>query len=197
MFDLLALLRRGLGLIARPARRLLPPGAAKAARPARAEDTPSVAEGLLRRGGLSLLLLGLLYGGVYALFFLDRLHDERQELAGQALLSASQGQVERAGELNERVAAKDALMSALGSGHGHLSLFGLVALALAGSMRRPGLKEKWRLGAALLLLAGGLLLPAGTVLQPLADKTLGKVIAVFGGTALTASLATFWWGARQ
>jgi len=84
-------------------------------------------------GGLALLLSGMLYGGVYGAFILDNLMQDRSDQLRFAIIYAARGQEEEGEQSVEEMAAMDEVLEVLGSCHAHLTLFGLIALALARS----------------------------------------------------------------
>ncbi|KJS11874.1 MAG: hypothetical protein VR67_11905 [Peptococcaceae bacterium BRH_c8a] len=168
----------------------------KIRQPSRLEkEKSSPAYHILLNGGLALLLLGMFYGGIYGAFFLDNLAQDQSEQLRFAIIYATRGQEEEAEQSFEEMAEMDEIMEVFGSGHAHLNLFGLIALALASNVHKIRLKDKWQISAAIVLLVGGLLFPVGLILQPLVNKTLGKVINIISGTGIMASIAIYLWGA--
>ena len=151
----------------------------------------SPAYNILVIGGLILLLLGMSYGGLYGAFFLDKFHAVQENHFKTALNYAATGKARETKAAYALVAKIQMLMEALSSGHAHLTLFGLIGLALAINVNKLQIKEKWKSIAAMGLITGGLILPIGVVLQPLVNKTLGKVFSIIGGLGVMSSIAVY------
>jgi len=158
------------------------------------KEKPSMAHNILLIGGLAMLLLGMIYGGIYGAFFLEKLLESQSDRLGITIGYAARGKVEEANKVYKKISDVEELRDTLSSGHSHLSVFGLIALAMAANIRKVRLKEKWKIIAAAVLLAGGLLLPIGVVLQPLVNKSLGKIISIIGGTGIMSGIAVYLWG---
>lgn len=170
----------------------------KSRQPTRLEkEKPSPAYHILLIGGLALLLLGMFYGGIYGAFFLDNLTQERSDHLRFAIIYATRGLEEEAEQSFEEMAVLDEVLEMFGSGHAHLNLFGLIALALAYNVHKIRLDDKWRIIASIVLLAGGLLFPIGLILQPLVNKTLGTVVNILSGIGIMTSITIYLWGAAK
>jgi len=159
------------------------------------KEKPSLAYHILLIGGLALLLSGMSYGGIYGAFFLDNLTQDQSDQLRFAIIYATRGQEEEAEQSFEEMAEMDEILEMFGSGHAHLTLFGLIALALAGNIHKIQMKDKWKISVAIVLLVGGLLFPIGLILQPLVSKTLGMIVSIISGTGIMASIAIYLWGA--
>ncbi len=151
-------------------------------------------ERILLIGGLAILLVGMIYGSFYGAFIFQGMVKNRTENMKTALSYAAGGQAEKAEQFYEKVKKADELKEALNGSHSHLSLFGLIALALAGNIRNVRLKEGWKVASAVALLAGGIMLPAGVVMGPFINKTAGKIISITGGIGAIAGIAVYLWG---
>ena len=151
----------------------------------------SFAYNILVIGGMALLLLGMSYGGVYGAFFLDKFHAIQENHFKTALDYAATEKIKEAKTAYDQAAKTQMLMEAVSSGHAHLTIFGLIGLALAINVNKLQIKEKWKNIAAIALITGGLILPIGVVLQPLVNKTLGKVVSIIGGLSVMSSIAVY------
>lgn len=158
-------------------------------------DKPSPAYDILVVGGLVLLLVGMVYGSIYGAFFLEGITGKQDEQLRFAVIYAARGEEEEADQSATSTNEINRLVESLGSGHAHISMFGLIALALAANLHKLRLREKWKVAAAITFLTGGVLLPLGVPIQPLLNKTLGKLLAIIGGTAVMAGTSAFLWGA--
>lgn len=154
----------------------------------------SPAFNILIIGGLILLLLGMSYGGLYGAFFLDKFHAIQENHFKIALNYAAIGKAKEARTAYGEAAKTQMLMEALSSGHAHLTLFGLLGLALAINVNNLQIKEKWRSIAAMALITGGLILPIGVVLQPLVNKTFGKIVSTVGGLSVMSCIGIYMLG---
>jgi len=159
------------------------------------KEKPSLIYHILLIGGLTLLLSGMIFGGLYGAFFLDNLMQDRNDQLGFAIMYAAREQEVEAEQSAKEMAAKDEVFEVVSASHAHLTLFGLIALALASNVHKIQLKDKWKISGAIVLLVGGLLFPTGLILQPLVNKTLGKIISIISGTGIMASISIYLWGA--
>lgn len=157
------------------------------------EDRLSMAYYVLLIGGLTLLFISMVYGGIYGAFFMEKLHeaeDNTFNITDYAGLEKADGDTQQHGQRE----GTESITKAFRSSHSHLSLFALIAVAVAGNLNNIKLKEKLKTAAAIVFLAGGLLFSIGIILQPLFNQTLGKLLSIFGGSLVIFSTALFIWG---
>jgi len=196
LFGLIRFVLRKINRACRPQKKPGLTNQIKSRQPNRLEkEKPSPAYHILLIGGLALLLSGMLYGGVYGAFFLDNLTQVQIDQHRFAIIYATRGQEEEAEQSFAEMVETNEIMEMFGSGHAHLNLFGLIALALASNVHKIQLKGKWKVSGAVVLLLGGLLFPIGLILQPLVNKTLGKIVNIISGTGIMASITIYLWGA--
>ena len=158
---------------------------------------PSLTYTILFIGGLVILLSGMVHGSVFGAFFHDDLVSERNDQLRYAITYASMAQEEEAEKCLKSMEETDKIISSVKGAHSHLSLFGLIALAIASNIHRIRLKDYWKFTAAIVFLAGGVLLPIGVNIQPFVNEALGKYTAIIGGTMILASITIFLWGAAR
>ncbi|GEM_PF-1408839 len=169
-------------------------GKERADKPDTSQPKPSWAYAILVIGGVAMLLFGMIYGGVYGVFFLKGLHNERAELMQAVLEQSAMGRVQEAQKLYKEAEHLASWMKTFNSSYTHLSLFGLIALSMGASVSRTRLNEKLKMAAALALIFGGTVMAVGVFIQPLAGETFGKTVAIIGGTLVIGSTAVYLWG---
>lgn len=150
---------------------------------------------LLLISGLSLLLLGMVYGGIYGAFFLEKIHEIEAEQIKKSLYYVSEGDFDSAEKYQEQAIKITALTEALKSAHAHLNSFSVIMLVIACNLPNIKLNEMWKMAAAIIFLSGSLLFPVEIILQPLVNKGLGKIVSIIGGTGIMVSTAVYLWGA--
>ncbi len=160
---------------------------------------PSTAYHILLLGGLTMLLISMIYGGIYGAFFMENLHEEEdnQNVMDYAGVEKADGETqEQEGQQDQEDQGDDseAIIRAFRSSHSHLSLFALIAVAVAGNLNNMRLKEKLNAATAMVFLTGAILFPAGIIIQPLFNETFGKFLSVFGGSLVILSTALYIWG---
>lgn len=158
------------------------------------ENSPP-SQKILLISGLSLLLLGMIYGGIYGAFFLENIHETEAEQMGKSIYYASEGDFSSAEKYHEKSVETASLAEMLKSAHAHLNSFSVIMLVIACNLPNIKMKEKWKIAAAIVFVIGTLLFPAGIILQPLVNKGLGKIISIIGGTGIMASTTVYLWGA--
>lgn len=155
----------------------------------------SAARDLLQIGGLAILITAMMYGGIYGGLFLTRLQDRKSEIMKTVIEYQVAGQKDKAIEASKKAANLEYKMALFSSGHGHLSLLSLISLVLGGCItQRTRLGERWQTTAAVTVLAGAVLMPAGVVLEAVVNKILGMLISAAGGAGVIAGLFVFLWG---
>ncbi len=159
---------------------------------------PATAYHILLLGGLTLLLISMIYGGIYGAFFMEKLHEEEdnQNVMDYAGVEKADGETQQQDQQDQEDQGDDpeAISTAFRSSHSHLSLFALIAIALAGNLNNIKLKERLNAATAVVFLTGAILFPAGIIMQPLLNETLGKLLSVFGGSLVVLSTALYIWG---
>jgi hypothetical protein len=158
-------------------------------------DTFPISRRILLFGGLVLLLLGMLYGAVFGTFFLENLNELKGSLLRDAIMLGEKGNIINAKQRLEEMKKAEELLDALRGSHAHLSLLGLVAIALAGNIQRIQLKEKLKTAAAVIFLLSGLLFPISILLETQIKPPIGKIIVILFGTLIIACTATYTLGA--
>lgn len=83
-----------------------------------------------------LLLVGMVYGSIYGAFFLEGLTRKQDEQLSFAVIYAAQGKEEEADQSAVSTSKINLLAESLGSGHAHMSLCGLIALAVAANLHK-------------------------------------------------------------
>jgi hypothetical protein len=149
----------------------------------------SAARRLLILGGIGLALVGMIYGGWYAVFA------EHQELDGIAReLTASftaaadrhaavaQSALER---YRERKYDYDRHVDA----HGHWIGLAMLLMVLGIGLDRMGFSEQVKTLLAAALVLGSFLFPAAVLLETLNHGSVPRALAVAGSALLVASLA--------
>ncbi len=134
------------------------------------------------------------YGGIYGAFFLENLHELRDSQFKKIVILVGAGGIEEAEEQFEEMEETEALIESIRSSHAHLSLFGLIAIAIASNISKIQLKESWKIAASLAFLLGSLLFSVAIVLQPLVSTTPGKFLSIIGGSVIMLSIAAYIWG---
>lgn len=149
----------------------------------------SAARRLLILGGISLGLLGMIYGGWYAVFA------EHQELDGMGRSLAAS--FSAAAERNAR-AAESSLEQyrALKYGydrhvdvHGHWIGLAMLLMVLGMALERVSFSERGKMLLAAALVLGSFLFPLGVLLETLGDGPGPRALAVAGSALVVASLA--------
>lgn len=143
-------------------------------------------------GGFILILAGALYGGTYAgMFLADTKNSENDaikeafEIAGESPSSAS-----KLGDLFVRKMLFDGRMSNV---HSHMTLIGILSLAIANFFKFFRLSRKLLMTASILLVFSGFLLPLGVLVETWQGK-LGAYTALTGGLMFTFSIILFFTG---
>lgn len=154
----------------------------------------SQSQKLLLMGGLAMLLLGMVYGGIYGVFFHGKLHELEAEHMRMAIYYISQGDFESAEKYHEKTVDIGGVIEAIPSVHSHINSFALISLIISGIIPKIKLKEKWKVAGAILLLGGGLVMAIGIILQPAVSKTIGMITAIIGGSGVMAAVALYMWG---
>lgn len=143
-------------------------------------------------GGLALLTLSMVYGSIIASFYLDRFSQERKD----ALQNGFNDQLSD-GTNALRYENVFRTASQHRSSHSHLSLFGLIALAVGVGISYINLPELWLKITAITFLLGGFILPVGVFLEPVYNKEIGSLLAMVGGIMVTLATAVFLLGAYR
>jgi hypothetical protein len=135
---------------------------ARGAQPANVDLRPlfdSAASRLLLRWGALLILLGMLFGFVYAWVFINR-HEPGMFLALEAMLEAAGGQGDaEAAALAGNYRTFNSRIAILAAAHSHAIEMGLIALLLAAAQGVVQFGERLKLFWARVMLVGGYLLP--------------------------------------
>jgi hypothetical protein len=131
----------------------------------------------------------MVFGGIYGAVIHDRIANDRQA----AMEEGFSGKVQAA-KAADQVANFDSLRGHYNSSHSHLALFGLIALALGGSLDYMVLPEIWLRLATLGYIIGAVLFPVGGFLQ-LYSEGLGRITAMVGGFLLILAMIIFLVGA--
>ena len=148
------------------------------------------AQKMLVVGGLFFLLVSMLYGSIYATFYLDHFSQERKaalqngfndKLAAETNASRYENTLRAAGQHR--------------SSHSHFALFGLIALAVGVGIQYINLSELWLKITAVIFLCGGFILPFGVFLEPMYNKDIGSLVAMIGGILITLATTAFLVGA--
>ena len=149
----------------------------------------SAARRLLIIGGISLALLGMIYGVWYAVF------TEHQELDGmgkslaRSFSAAAKRDSGAAGaalkEYKELKYTYDRHVDV----HGHWIGLALLLIVLGFALDRAAFPERMKMLLAAALLAGALLFPLGVLLQTLNHGPGPRALAVAGSALVIASLA--------
>lgn len=156
-------------------------------------STPS--QKVLLISGLTFLLLGMIYGGIYGAFFLEEIHELESEQIKKSIYYASDGNFDKAEKYQEQSVETAALAEALKSAHAHLNSFSLIMLVIACNMHYIKLTERWKIAAAIIFLVGTLLFPVGIILQPFKNEGLGRIVSIISGTGIMASTTVYLLGA--
>ena len=149
----------------------------------------SAARRLLIAGGMGLALLGMIYGGWYAVFA------EHQELdqTGQSLAASFRAAAER-----NAPAAQDALQKYRElkydydrhvDVHGHWVGLAMVLMVLGIGLDRMNFSEKVKALLAAGLVVGSFLFPLGVLLETLNHGSVPRAVAVAGSALVVVSLA--------
>lgn len=155
----------------------------------------SPSQKILLIGGLTLLLVAMIYGGILGALFLEKINDMESELTIKSLFSVSQDDFYLAKKYQEEFLKVSALHAALRSAHSHLGSFAIIMLAIASNLKKIKLNEKWKRASAIVFVSAAPLFSGGIILQPLVNKSLGKIVSILSGAAIIASIAIFLLGA--
>jgi hypothetical protein len=163
---------------------------------------PLSARRLLVIGGISLIVMGMLFGDIFAVFVL---HPNADRI-GQALLAACQGVAAGdTGSVQRSFASIGEALENRGTkvdAHLHLIDFGYLALLLAIVMPYVALSESAKKRLALLLITGAVVLPVavfaihyvGLAFSPLASIGWASIIADAAGLLVILACAGFLFG---
>jgi hypothetical protein len=168
-----------------------------------AELLPLSASRLLVIGGVSLILVGMVFGDIYAVFVL---HQNAGRI-GQELTAVTKAVADGdSATVAARFREIGSLLENRGTkvdAHAHMIAFGYLALLLALAQPYLALSAQWRKRLAVLFVFGAWLLPIGVFLihyvglahSPLASIGWASIAADFGGllviTAVAGELAGF------
>lgn len=106
----------------------------------------------------------MIYGGIYGAFFLEKIHDIESKQITSSIFYASKGQFELADEYHKKTMEVATFIDGLRSAHAHLSMFSVIALAIAANSTKFKIKEKWLVIMAIVYLVGALIFPVGVIL---------------------------------
>ena len=152
------------------------------------------AEGrILFAGGLALILLGFFHGAYYAAADLYKHEAQDYSLLGEMTAGAAAG---ARPVVNNSLTGYGQLQGAKAvniAAHAHSVEFGLLAIMLAFFQPYVSLSARWKRSAAVVLLAGSLLLPVCVLLEIRYGLVAGG-IADFGGLLIILALLAMWIG---
>lgn len=172
---------------------------AKAAIAARAGFAPMSARRLLVLGGIGLILVGMLFGDVFAVFVLH----QNAAKVGESLTAAAHAAI--AGDSNGVVGGFQSVGSSLENRgtkvdtHVHMIAFGYLALMLAILLPWVAFREDAKKNLAWVFLFGAWLLPVGVFLihyvglaySPLTAIGWASIFADFGGALVIAATLAY------
>ena len=149
----------------------------------------SAARRLLILGGIGLALVGMIYGGWYAVF---AEHQELDGIAG-ALTASFTAAAERHAAVaqsaleryRERKYAYDRHVDV----HGHWIGLAMLLMVLGIGLDRMSLSEQVKTGLAAALALGSFLFPVGVLLETLDHGPVPRALAVAGSALVVVSLA--------
>jgi hypothetical protein len=144
---------------------------------------------LLVMGGLALILAGMIFGDVFAVFVLHQNAARASEKLWTVTEAVAAGDVPAVAKALDQVSGFLENRGTKVDAHVHMIDFGYLALLLALMQPLVALDERWKKRLAWWLLAGGIVLPVGVFLihyvgleySPFADLGWASVVADLGG----------------
>ncbi len=148
---------------------------------------------LLIVGGLLLILSGNLFGAVYAGAYLPTVKKEQNETLKNAIKISSESATGALLEADKYV-NKTLFAGRSSNVHSHMTLIGILSLAISYITPYLRLSDGVILVANLMLLSSGLFLPLGIFIETWHIR-IGSSMAMFGGMALLLAISIFLIGA--
>lgn len=154
----------------------------------------SRARKLLVFGGISLAVLGMLYGLHYAVFVEHQTLDRMGGSLAQAFVRAAEGNVPEVDRALEAYAATKYNYVRQVDVHSHWIGLAMLMIVL-GALNGAALEERLRMWMAIALLAGSFVFPLGVILQTVSHGAVwASTLAILGSGLVTVSLAALAWG---
>lgn len=150
---------------------------------------------LLIVGGLLLVLFGSVYGAVYAGLLLPEVKHEQDVLLKRTVELAYESPT-AAKKQTDAYIKNVHFANRMASVHSHMTLIGMLSLALSGLLSFFHISKGWLWTACILLLASGIILPFGVFAETW-QEMMGGIIAVTGGILLLFSIVIFLVGALK
>lgn len=140
-------------------------------------------------GGLVLILTGTLLGATYAGMYITKVKISQQKSIENAVQIASESPSYAKKEARQFM--ENQLLDVRTSNfHSHMTLIGLVALALSYFIRRMRLSDNLKFFTIIMLLGSGFIMPVGIIMENWLLKP-GSYIALTGGLMFLISMTIF------
>lgn len=149
----------------------------------------SGAKRVLLLGGISLALLGMTYGLLYAVFAEHQALDGIGSSLASGFSAAANRDQARSSEAMEQYREARYRYDREVDAHSHWIGLAMVLIVLGFGFDAVHFSAKQKLALAWLLLAGAMLFPLGVLLQTLSHGSAPRVLAILGSALVIASLA--------
>ena len=155
----------------------------------------SRARQLLVFGGISLAVLGMLYGLHYAVFIEHQTLDRMGGSLAQAFAHAAEGNVAEVDRSVDGYASIKYNYVRQVDVHSHWIGLAMLMIVLGAALDGIALEEHLQTRIAATLLAGSLIFPLGVILQTTSHSAVwASALAIVGSGLVTVSLAVLAWG---
>lgn len=146
-------------------------------------------------GGITLAVLGMLYGLHYAVFVEHQTLDRMGGSLAQAFVHAAERDTRDAHDaVDVYVSTKYDYVRQVDI-HSHWIGLGMVLIVLGVALEQAGFSERSRIRIAVALLAGSFLFPLGVILQTVKHGAVfASALAIFGSATVTIALTAVVWG---
>ena len=149
---------------------------------------------LLIYGGLTLAILGMCYGLVYAVFIEHQTLDGLGSSLTTAFVKGAERNLPAADSSIDTYAHNAYVYVRQVDAHSHWIGLAMILLVLGIAFDRMGLGEGAKSVLAILLVAGAATFPFGVLMQTWVAGLLPKVVAAAGAASVTAGMAGAAWG---
>ena len=150
---------------------------------------------LLVFGGISLAVLGMLYGLHYAVFVEHQTLDRMGGSLAQAFVGAARGNTSEVNGAIDTYASTKYNYVRQVDVHSHWIGLAMLMIVLGAALEGVALEERFQTWIAVGLLTGSVAFPLGVVLQTVSRGAVwASMLAILGSGLVTVSLAVLGWG---